>query len=118
MTDKHIISSQSFRNWALFFALWAVVVWLLYPLLVIRTPADWNPEAHTLRSIVGLMMLILLLGKTIFDLFFPLESSKSMSWLKTIFLILYTVFLTTGIIYLAGRMVVLYFVSETSELFF
>lgn len=118
MDIRSLLSAKNLKSGAVFIAVWALALWLLYPLIVLQTPDEWEAEAFEMRSIFGIGLLLIILGKTIFDIFFPLDTSKGLSWFQTIFLTLYSVVLIIGIIFVAGRMIVLYFTSENSELFF
>ena len=118
MNKKLTLHRKKIWSTALVLTVWAFTVWLLYPLFTIRSLEEWDPTAYTLRAILGIGILILFFGKTIFDLFFPLDTSKGMSWLQTIFLAVYSALLAVGILYLAGRLIVLYFKAQNSDLFF
>lgn len=118
MKTRDIFKFDNIKKAAVFAVIWAMAIWLLYPLFSLQTPDDWDADAFEARSILGIGLLLIILGKTIFDIFFPLDTSKGMSWLQTILLTVYSVILVIGIIFLAGRMIVLYFTSENSELFF
>lgn len=118
MEKRLAVLSRKMRSVALILVVWAVAVWLLYPLFTISTQEAWEPQKYTLRSILGIGILILFFGKTIFDLFFPLETSRGMSWAHTMFLAVYSFLLATGILYLAGRLIVLYFKAQNSDFFF
>ncbi|MFC2157138.1 hypothetical protein ACFLT9_04815 [Acidobacteriota bacterium] len=118
MNIRSLLSKKNLKSAAVFIAIWTLSIWLLYPLFVLQSPDDWDPESFEMRSIFGIGLLLIILGKTIFDIFFPLDTSKGLSWFQTIFLTLYSVAIVIGIIFVAGRMIVLYFTSENSELFF
>ena len=98
-------------------AVWAVTAWLVYPLFTIRSLETWNPEAYMVRSILGIIIMILFFGKTVFDLFFPLDTSREKSWVYSIFLTIYSALLAVGILYLAGRLVVIYFKGQNTDFF-
>jgi hypothetical protein len=108
---------KNIRGIGLTLVVWAVTAWLVYPLFTISDLETWNPEAYTVRAILGIIILILFFGKTVFDLFFPLDNSMEKSWVHSIFLTIYGVVLAVGILYLAGRLIVIYFKSQNTDFF-
>ena len=108
---------KNIKGIALILLVWGVTAWLVYPLFTIRSLESWNPEAYTVRSILGIIIMIMFFGKTVFDLFFPLETSRKMSWIHSIFLTIYSALLAVGILYLAGRLVVIYFKTQNTDFF-
>lgn len=102
---------------SLFVIVWAFVIWLLIPILTVNSMDFWNTKTYFWRTVLGVAIMIVFFGKTIFDLFFPLDSSKKESLLQTIFLTVYGLLVAIGILYIAGRLVVFYFKSSNSEFF-
>jgi hypothetical protein len=90
-------------------ALWTVTAWLLYPLVVLDSVTFYNAKSYLFRSAFGIVIMIILLGKTIFDLLFPQEVSQKKSLLYTVFLTLYSLAITGGVIFVVTRMLVLFF---------
>ncbi|MFB0564930.1 MAG: hypothetical protein ACETWK_04550 [Candidatus Aminicenantaceae bacterium] len=88
--------------------LWLITAWLLYPLIILDSVNIKNAKEYLYRSAVGIAIMLILFGKTIFDLLFPQAISKKMSLLNTIFLTLYCMALASGIIFMVSRMIVLY----------
>ncbi len=89
--------------------LWLVTAWLLYPLITLDTVTFYNAKAYLYRTAAGIVIMIILLGKTIFDLLFPQEVSQKKAWITTALLTLYSMAITGGIIFMVVRMVILYF---------
>jgi len=94
--------------------LWAVTAWLLYPLIVLDSVTFYNAKSYLYRTAAGIVIMIILLGKTIFDLFFPQEVSRKKSVLYTVMLTLYSLAITGGIIFMVVRMAILFFKENRS----
>lgn len=88
--------------------LWVVTAWLLYPLITTDTIALENANEYIYRFAVGIAVMIIMFGKTIFDLIFPQPISKKMPLINTVFLTLYCVAIASGIIIVAAKMIALY----------
>jgi len=87
---------------------WIVTAWLLYPLITLDSVDIKNAKVYLYRSAMGIAIMLILFGKTIFDLLFPQYISNKMSLLNTLFLTVYCVALACGIMFLVSRMIVLY----------
>jgi hypothetical protein len=98
----------------LFIVLWAVIAWLLYPLLVLDSVNMVNAKEYVYRSAVGITLMIILFGKTITDLLFPLDISQKKALSYTIFLTIYSLILMGGIIYMIARVILIYLKSSSS----
>lgn len=117
MIKSRRISAKKIFDISLFVIVWAFTIWLLYPILATSSLESWDTKTFFYRTVIGIAIMLIFFGKTIFDLFFPLDSSKKESLLQTIFLTLYGLIVVTGILYIAGRLVVLYFNSSNAEFF-
>lgn len=97
------------RGWAiaLTLALWAIAAWLLYPLIHLDRVDMSNVKATLYRSALGLTLLIIFFGKTLFDLIYPWAYSKKLPRLNAALLTLYIAALGGGIIFLIIRMAAL-----------
>jgi hypothetical protein len=89
-------------------ALWIFTVWLFYPLFTLNAIQMANAKLYLFRAAIGIAIMLILFGKTIFDLFFLQSSSAARSLLNTLFLALYSLFIAGGIIFMVARMIVLY----------
>ena len=89
-------------------ALWIFTAWLFYPLFTLNAIQIANAKLYLFRAAIGIAIMLILFGKTIFDLFFPQSSSESKAILNTIFLAIYSFVIAGGIIYMVARMIVLY----------
>ncbi len=88
--------------------LWVFTAWLFYPLFTLNAIQIANAKLYLFRAAIGIAIMLILFGKTIFDLFFPQSSSHAKSALNTIFLAVYSFVISGGIIYMVARMIVLY----------
>jgi len=89
-------------------ALWVFTAWLFYPLFTLNAIQMANAKMYLFRAAIGIAIMLILFGKTIFDLFFPQSSSEAKSVLNTIFLAVYSFVIAGGIIYMVARMIILY----------
>ncbi len=99
-------------------ALWIIAAWLLYPLIVADTVDMSNVKEYIYRSALGITILVILFGKTLVDLIFPLVSSKKMPLVNTVLLTVYSLALAGGIIFMIARLAVLYMRSKKGGFFF
>jgi hypothetical protein len=97
------------RGWviALTLAFWALAAWLLYPLINLDRVDMSNVKPYLYRSVLGLTILIIFFGKTLFDLIYPWVYSKKLPRLNAALLTLYTAALGGGIIFMIIRMATL-----------
>ena len=96
--------------------LWLVTAWLLYPLVILDSVDFSNAKQYFYRSVIGITIMLILFGKTFYDLFFPFEASKKISLVNTVFLTVYCIAIAGGIVFMISRMVVLYLKSKDSGL--
>ncbi|MBE3110472.1 MAG: hypothetical protein IMZ54_13610 [Acidobacteria bacterium] len=97
------------RGWviALTLAFWALAAWLLYPLINLDRVDMSNVKPYLYRSALGLTLLIIFFGKTLFDLIYPWVYSKKLPRLNAALLILYMIGLSGGIVFMILRMAAL-----------
>jgi hypothetical protein len=94
--------------------LWIVTAWLLYPLVVLDSVDMDSAKEYFYRSAIGIAIMIILFGKTAFDLFFPQVVSKKVPLINTIFLTLYSLLIAGGVIFMVSRMIMLYINNQES----
>jgi hypothetical protein len=87
--------------------LWLVTAWLLYPLVSFDRVDMSNVKSYLYRSALGLTMLIIFFGKTLFDIIYPWVVGRKIPVMNSVLLTLYLLALTGGIIFLVLRLVVL-----------
>lgn len=117
MVKRRRLSPKTLYDIVLFLIVWTFVIWLLYPILTVGAMDFWNTKTYFWRTVLGIAIMIVFFGKTIFDLFFPLDTSHTESLFHTIFLTIYGLVVAIGILFIAGRLVVFYFISSNSEFF-
>jgi succinate-acetate transporter protein len=93
---------------------WMATAWLLYPLITLDSADMENAKEYLYRATAGIAIMLILFGKTIFDLLFPQTISQKKALLNTIFLTLYCVVIACGILFMVSRMIVLYLKSGNS----
>lgn len=98
--------------------LWLFIAWLLYPLLVLDVIEMEKAKAYLYRTALGTALMIILFGKTVFDLFFPQAVSKKVPLIHTIFLTVYSLGIIGGIIILVARLISLYIKNQDSGFLF
>ncbi|NTV80569.1 MAG: hypothetical protein HGA24_04005 [Candidatus Aminicenantes bacterium] len=97
------------RPWtvALILALWALAGWLLYPLVNLDRVDMSNVKPYLYRSALGITLMIIFFGKTLFDLVYPWVHGKKLPRLSAALLILYAGALGAGLIVMFIRMAAL-----------
>ncbi len=97
---------------------WGVTVWLIFPLIFLKDPNLKDAAMYFYRSALGITMLIILYGKTLFDLFFPLDTSRGRTVAQVIFLALYALGMTGGIIFVLFRIFALFIKGGSAGSYF
>jgi hypothetical protein len=87
--------------------LWLFTAWLLYPLIALDRVDMSNVKQYLYRSALGLTMLIIFFGKALFDLIYPWVVGRRLPVLNSVFLTLYVLALTGGIIFMVLRLTLL-----------
>jgi len=98
--------------------IWIVTIWLLYPLINLDSVNMENAKEYLYRASMGTVIMIIFLGKTIFDLLFPQVTLRKTPLLNTIFLTVYAIALGGGIIFMVARIITLYLKSQKSGFIF
>jgi hypothetical protein len=84
--------------------LWVVTAWLLYPLISLDRVDMSNIKPYLYRSALGLTLLIIFFGKTLFDLVYPWVVGRKLPVLNAVLLSVYLTALSLGIIFLVIRL--------------
>jgi hypothetical protein len=92
--------------------IWVCIVWLLYPLITLDSINMLNAKQYLYRSAIGIGLMIILFGKTVFDLLYPQATNRRMSIMNTIFLTAYSLLMAGGIIFMVSRLIVLYLKNQ------
>jgi hypothetical protein len=75
-----------------------------------------NAKQYLYRSAFGIGLMIILFGKTVFDLLFPQVTNRRIPVINSIFLIVYSFFMAGGIIYMVTRLIVLYIRTQGNDM--
>jgi len=118
MANSRLILFKKGSKAGFILLLWLIVAWLFYPLITLNAVEMANVKAYLYRSAVGIALMLILFGKTIFDLLFPQSVSEGRSLLNTVFLALYSLVIAGGIIFMVSRMIILYIRSVDVDLSF
>ncbi len=102
-------------RWTVTIVLWLIAAWLLYPLVDLDKVDMSNVMSYLYRSAFGLTLLVIFLGKTLFDLIFPWVHDRKLPALNALLLTLYALILTGGIIFMVLRLAVLYMKSRSTS---
>lgn len=92
---------------ALTLVLWVLAAWLLYPLVNLDRVDMSNVKSTLYKSALGLTLLIIFFGKTLFDLIYPWVHDRSLPRFNAVLLTLYAAALGGGIVFMVLRMAVL-----------
>jgi hypothetical protein len=92
--------------------LWAAAAWLLYPLVVLDRVDPSNVKTFLYRSALGLTLLIVFFGKTLFDLIYPWVVGRKIPARDAALLTAYLLALTFGIVFMIVRLVLVYLKSH------
>ncbi|MBM3312278.1 MAG: hypothetical protein FJY80_12320 [Candidatus Aminicenantes bacterium] len=98
-----------------FIAVWAATGWLLYPLVFVGEVTTQSVKGFFYRSAAGIVIMIILFGKTLFDLLFPQNVSRRKSALSVALLTVYALAMAGGIIFILVRILLLYLNQNTSD---
>lgn len=79
-----------------------------------KTAVLQEASKYFYRSAGGIILLIILFGKTVTDLFFPLDTSRKKSLLHVVFLTVYALVMAGGIILILFRILALYLKSGSA----
>ncbi len=107
-------SSRKAGKIAAYVLVWGVTAWLIFPLLFMSSVTLQDASKYFFRSALGIILLILLFGKTVTDLFFPLDTSRKKSILQVAFLTVYALAMAGGIIFMLFRILALYLKSGSA----
>jgi hypothetical protein len=114
MTSPASSSTRKAGGIAAYVLVWAVTAWLIFPLLFMSKVTLQEASKYFFRSALGIILLILLFGKTATDLFFPLDTSRRRSILQVVFLTVYALAMAGGIIFMLFRILALYLNSNSA----
>jgi len=92
----------------IFISVWLFTLWLLMPLITLEKVELRSSLEYFYRAAAGVVIMIILFGKTVTDLLFSQDLSRKKSVLYVTFLTLYSIFLAGGIIFMAVRILLVF----------
>lgn len=101
--------------WAFTIGVWIVIVCLLYPLFALDNIHALNAKEYLYRAAFGIMLMIILLGRNVFDMFMPQAYSKKIPVTQTLLLVMYSLLIAGAIIFMVARVIELYVGNALSE---
>ncbi len=114
METTKALRSQRWTRIGITLAFWLIAAWLLYPLIALNSMNLINAKEYLYRSVGGIAIMVILLGKTVTDLLFPLEISRKKSVLYAVLLTVYSMAIVGGIIFMISRMILVYLQKSDS----
>ena len=96
--------------------IWICVAWLLYPLIALESINMINAKQYLYRSAIGIGLMIILFGKTVFDLLFPQATNRRVPVVNSILLIVYSFLMAGGIIFMVSRLIVLFVKTQSDNM--
>lgn len=97
----------------IFISVWLFTVWLLMPLITLEKVERRSSLEYFYRASAGVVVMIILFGKTVTDLLFSQDLSRKKSALYVTFLTIYSLVMAGGIIFMAIR-ILLVFLNTSS----
>jgi hypothetical protein len=110
------MSPKKTAGMAFIVLIWVCIVWMLYPLITLDSISMINAKQYLYRSAIGIGLMIILFGKTVFDLLFPQATNRRAPVANSIFLILYSFLMAGGIIFMVSRLIVLFIRTQSNDM--
>jgi len=108
MEPRAAAASKKNYHFLYLLAVWVFTAWLLLPLVLVTDVTTQSVKGFFVRSATGIVIMIILFGKTLFDLLFPQDVSRRKSILSVALLTLYALAMAGGIIFILIRILLLY----------
>jgi len=102
-------------KWVIFVVLFAVTVWLVLPMITMEKVELRKSMDYFYRAAGGVVIMIILFGKTVTDLLFSQDLSRRKSWAYMGLLTFYSIALAGGIIFIAVRILLLYLNANSTS---
>ncbi|MFW6140566.1 MAG: hypothetical protein ACOC5S_04345 [Acidobacteriota bacterium] len=115
MREENTVLIKDKTGFIIVIAMWILAAWLLFPLLGIGSLDLENAKRYIFRSAGGTAVLIILFGKTLFDLFFLKVESVKQSVFNVVFLTLYLFAIAGILVYIVSRMIMVYIKTQAGE---
>ncbi len=115
MTEQNTGLIKNKTGFIIVIAMWICAAWLLFPLIGIGSIDLEKARSYIFRSAGGTAILLILFGKTVFDLFFLKAEAVKQSVFNVIFLTLYLFAIASVLVYVVSRMILIYIKAQASE---
>jgi hypothetical protein len=99
----------------IFIAVFAFTAWLVMPIITMEKVELRKSMEYFYRAAGGVVIMIILFGKTVTDLLFSQDLSRRKSWTYMGLLTFYSIALAGGIIFIAVRILLLYLNANSSS---
>ena len=99
----------------IFIAVFAFTAWLVMPMITMEKVELRKSMEYFYRAAGGVVVMIILFGKTVTDLLFSQDLSRRKSWAYMGLLTFYSIALAGGIIFIAVRILLLYLNANSSS---
>jgi hypothetical protein len=99
----------------IFIAVFAFTAWLVMPMITMEKVELRKSMEYFYRAAGGVVIMIILFGKTVTDLLFSQDLSRRKSWTYMGLLTFYSIALAGGIIFIAVRILLLYLNANSSS---
>ena len=107
--------SEKATGWAVNTVVIASAVWLLAPFLTIDAADARHPNVYVYRLALGLMILLLYLGKLAFDVFAPQGLAYRVSNIKAVAIIVFGMLILGFLVYVVFQAGALYLQNPPPE---
>jgi hypothetical protein len=102
-------------KYIIFIVLMAVTAWLVLPMITLNKVELRSSMEYFYRAAGGVVIMIILFGKTVTDLLFSQDLTRRQSSIYMVLLTLYSIALAGGIIFMAIRILLLYLNANSSS---
>ena len=109
------IADMPTGKFIIFIALFAFTAWLVMPMITMDKVELRKSMEYFYRAAGGVVIMIILFGKTVTDLLFSQDLSRRKSWTYMGLLTFYSIALAGGIIFIAVRILLLYLNANSSS---
>jgi hypothetical protein len=99
----------------IFIVFFALTIWLVMPMITLTKVELRNSMEYFYRAAGGVVIMIILFGKTVTDLLFSQDLSRRRSSIYMALLTFYSIALAGGIIFIAIRILLLYMNANSSS---
>jgi len=109
------ISDIPTGKWIVFIVLLTITIWLVMPMITMDKVELRKSMEYFYRAAAGVVIMIILFGKTVTDMLFNQDLSRRKSSAYMVLLTFYSIALAGGIIFIAVRILLLYLNANSSS---